>query len=196
MRRVWKACILDLKPYVEVFSPLGAFVVSLYLAFIAWQQIKLGREQARLAGVQDQMAAQQATIAHNKLRLDLFDRRYKVYEAIKKFLSQITTHTHFEMDHLTEYNVGTYDADFLFEDEIAAYVIEIRKKALEMRMHKKLMNVSQGEQHTIHVEAESAALAWLSGQLTTLKSTFAPYLGFGKIKLAPLLPSRHLLHAS
>jgi hypothetical protein len=33
------------------------------------------------------IAVLQWRVAHNKLRLDLFDRRYKVYEAARKFLA-------------------------------------------------------------------------------------------------------------
>jgi hypothetical protein len=35
------------------------------------------------------IAALQWRVAHNKLRLDLFDRRYQVYDATRKFLATI-----------------------------------------------------------------------------------------------------------
>ena len=48
--------------------------------------IYVGGKQARISRQQAQILAQQASVARIKLRSDLFDRRFKVYEAIKVYL--------------------------------------------------------------------------------------------------------------
>jgi hypothetical protein len=59
---------------MQLLSPIVTLLVSCALAFIAWQQWQ---------------------VARNKLRLDLFDRRYRVYDATRKFLTWIVSHSTF-----------------------------------------------------------------------------------------------------
>jgi len=53
-------------------------------------------------------------IALNKLRLDLFDRRYKVYDATRTFLAAILREAKFTNSKLFEFYAGTSDAEFLW----------------------------------------------------------------------------------
>jgi len=50
----------------SLLSPIATLIVGLAVAIIAWQQWR---------------------VAKDKLRLDLFDRRYKVFEATRTFLT-------------------------------------------------------------------------------------------------------------
>ena len=60
------------------------------------------------------IAWQQWRVADNKLRLDLFDRRYKVYDATRKFLAVIFREASFTDSQLFEFYAGTSDAEFHF----------------------------------------------------------------------------------
>ena len=60
---------------IPYLAPAATLIVGLSVAFIAWQQWQLAR---------------------NKLRLDLFDRRYKVFEATRRFLAVILRDARFE----------------------------------------------------------------------------------------------------
>ena len=64
------------------------------------------------------IAWQQWRVADNKLRLDLFDRRYKVYDATRKFLAVIIREATFTDSQLFEFYGGTSDAEFLFGADI------------------------------------------------------------------------------
>ncbi|PYJ41035.1 MAG: hypothetical protein DME80_14400, partial [Verrucomicrobia bacterium] len=54
--------------WLTAISQIGTLIIGIAVVVVAWQQRQ---------------------IARHKLRLDLFDRRYKVYEATRKFLSII-----------------------------------------------------------------------------------------------------------
>ncbi|MCP1240882.1 hypothetical protein NKW44_14565, partial [Acetobacter lovaniensis] len=77
--------------FAGIFTPL---VVAGVTAYFAWNQLNLGREQKALTERQAEIARQQAItakenkeIAANKLRLDLFDKRYEVFSKILKHFS-------------------------------------------------------------------------------------------------------------
>src|SRR4051812_29661402 len=106
----------DIVPYL---APSATLIVGLSVGFIAWQQWQL---------------------AHSKLRLDLFDRRYKVFDATRIFLAVIGRDSRFEESHLFEFDAGTSDAEFLFGSDIVNYLAEIRKRAIDMRTRQKVYN--------------------------------------------------------
>jgi len=132
------------------------------VAFIAWQQWQ---------------------VASSKLRLDLFDRRYKVYDATRKFLACIVRDASFTDAQLLEFYGGTSDAEFLFGPEVVDYIAVIRKRALGMRTHQKVYEpLPVGDERSRHVQSEHDELLWLGEQLTAMTKTFTPYLGFSHIR--------------
>ena len=128
-----------------------------------------------------------------QLRLDLFDRRYKIYDATKKFLAVIIREATFTDSQLFEFNAGTSDAEFLFEADLVAYLGQIRKRALHMRTAQQLFEpLPVGDERSRHVQAAHDDLSWLSDQITAMTKTFTPYLGFANVRLRvmPCLTSR------
>src|SRR6266550_4059000 len=69
---------------------IATLFLSLVVVIIAWQQWQ---------------------VARNKLRLDLFDRRYKVYEATRKFLTRMLGEARFDQSDWFEFYAGTADAE-------------------------------------------------------------------------------------
>jgi hypothetical protein len=149
----------EIIPYL---APSATLIVGLSVAFIAWHQWR---------------------VARSKLRLDLFDRRYKVFEATRKFLGSILRDARFEDSQLFEFYAGTSDTEFLFGSEVVDYLTEIRKRALDMRLHQKLCEpLPVGKERSCHVQAEHDQLVWLGNQLTAMSKTFRPYLSFSHVK--------------
>lgn len=145
-----------------MLGPIATLLVGLVVGFIAWQQWQLAR---------------------HKFRLDLFDRRYRVFEATRKFLSAIFSNSDFSDAQLFEFYGGTSDAEFLFDRDVVDYLKQIRERSLDMRLHKTLFEpLPVGEERSRHVQASHDQLLWLGEQLTAGRVVFAPYLSFSKIK--------------
>jgi hypothetical protein len=107
------------------------------------------------------IAALQWRVAENKLRLDLFDRRYKVYEATVRFVrASVQDFAHIDQ-HLSVFNYETSNAEFLFDADVVNYLEHIRQRA----------------------QAKDAI--WLSDpdRISTMTKTFAPCLGFPNVKI-------------
>jgi hypothetical protein len=129
------------------------------------------------------IAALQWRVARNKLRLDLFDRRYKVYEATRKFLALILRNTRFQDSELTEFDLATSDAKFLFRRDIVDWLAEIRAQALDLRTDQKLLERPQNaDEIAKRANAKNERLKWLGDQVTELTKLFGRYLRFGHVK--------------
>jgi hypothetical protein len=139
------------------------------------------------------IAWQQWRVADNKLRLDLFDRRYKVYDSTRKFLAVILTEATFTLSQLAEFDIGTSDAEFLFGADVVDYLGQIRKRALHLRTAQTLYEpLPVGDERSRHVQAAHDDLSWLTNQITAMTKIFAPYLGFANVRLRafPFLANR------
>jgi hypothetical protein len=149
--------------YIALFLPVATFFLSVAVGIVAWLQWR---------------------VAHSKLRLDLFDRRYKVYEATQKFVDSINNDPAHVGSYLNDFNAGTSNAEFLFDADVLNYIKLVRTRAVHMRTALELYEAQpDGEQRTRNVEKYEADRAWLIEQATAMTKTFAPYLGFPNVKI-------------
>ena len=145
-----------------MFFSAATLVVACAVAYVAWQQWQ---------------------IARHRLRLDLFDRRYKVYDATRKFLSIILREARFEEAQLFEFYAGTSDTEFLFDSAVVDYLEQVRKRAVHMRTAQRVYeHMPVGDERSRHVQAEHDDLLWLTDQLTAMSKVFSPYLAFSHVK--------------
>jgi hypothetical protein len=149
--------------YIASFLPIATFFLSVAVAIVALLQW---------------------FVARNKLRLDLFDRRYKVYEATQKFVDSINNDPAHVDSYLNDFNVGTSNAEFLFDSDVLNYIKLVRKRAVDMRTARVVYEAEQdSEERTRNVGKYEADRKWLIEQATAMTKTFAPYLGFQNVKI-------------
>lgn len=142
-------CISDMKLEIAL-----GFTISLIASLIAYYQY------------QNSMI---------KLNLDLFEKRYKVYDATRNFLTIIKKDASFEIKDLHNFNEGILDSCFLFDDDISAYLNQIREDAVDMRT---------ANENPDEADRASKYLVKLSNKLSKgeFSNVFKPYLDFKKIK--------------
>lgn len=129
-----------------------------FAAYIAFQQFRLGRE---------------------KFKLDLFEKRFAVFDATRKFLSTILTEGHVDMQIVYEYRAGVAEASFLFDSDITEYLDEIDNKAIDLRaLQDRMKGLADDGKRNEYIDKELAAITWLSDRLVHLKVKFSPYLKF------------------
>jgi len=154
------------------FFSIATLFLSVAVVVIAWQQWR---------------------VADNKLRLDLFDRRYKVYDAARKFLAVIIRDATFTDSQLFEFYGGTSDAEFLFSADVVQCLSQIRQRAIDMRTAQQLFEpLPVGHERSHHVQAAHEHRLWFGDQITAMTKVFTPYLGFTNVRsrLLPFLPRR------
>ena len=89
---------------VELSKALLTPLITVVATYIAWQQWKTNQQ---------------------KLVLDRYDRRLKVYEEVRKLLSLIVRDAHASYEGLLKFRTAVSEADFLFGPEIPKYIDEI-----------------------------------------------------------------------
>ena len=129
------------------------------------------------------VAVQQWLLARHRFRLDLFEKRYKVYEASARFLTGILSLANFTDEDLRAFNTGTMDAVFLYPKHINDHLDQIRRRALDMRLcQTQFTRLPAGEERSKLVQKNHDELTWLLDQLRKLPETFTPFLGFASVK--------------
>ena len=87
------------------------------------------------------IAYQQWQTNAKKSKLDLFDRRFRVFEETRKILGMIYT-SGVSDEQLLRFTTETAEADFLFGPEIREYMDEIYRRVTNHSSAKKQMSVS------------------------------------------------------
>jgi hypothetical protein len=123
------------------------------------------------------LAWQQVAIARTKLRHDLFDRRFKVFEAARMFLARVMRSGRVSDAHFGDFTTGVIDAQFLLGQEVHAYLFEIRRRAAALQALKETLEpLPAGAEKTQLAEKAGEELTWLVAQLDVLPDKFKPFL--------------------
>lgn len=68
------------------------------------------------------IAWRQAGTARKKLKFDLFEKRFAVYDEARELIALITSNTELKEERLIEYRSAVGPAKWLFDDDIAEYL--------------------------------------------------------------------------
>jgi hypothetical protein len=130
---------------------------------------------------QKKITEERVHIAREKLRHDLYDRRYRVFDAARRLLAQIASQRIASDEDLRRFVIDTGDAVFLFNDDMDAHLKEIRSRAQKLQSLDHLMEpMPVGPQRTNFVNQSEQQFTWLISQLDGLVDTFKPFM---KLKL-------------
>lgn len=133
------------------------------------------------------LAWQQVQIARIKLQHDLYDRRYRVFDATRRMLANVCAKGSISGEDLRTFTISTGDAIFLFDDDLAKYLDQ------EMTPHLRALILIGNVIDDVYVEERRAEietekfdhLKWLNEQLTGLADKFKPFLKLDKRQRAP-----------
>lgn len=139
-------------------APIVALVVGLVAGLVAWQQWRVARA---------------------KLKLDLFEHRYALYEEIWDHLSRATEDSP-DIDQLRKFNNLIPKAHFLFGPAIGEYCELARSNAIKLRQrHRQLAALQPQDPRRGSAEKEVIDLSgWFDAELNGLRSRFSTYMDF------------------
>jgi vacuolar-type H+-ATPase subunit I/STV1 len=153
-----------LKAVAEIVDSLGTFIVAAIVAYIAYRQYKTDRY---------------------KVKLDLYDRRYKVFDAARQFIAHVIEGDNVKREKIVEFTSATVESVFLFGEDVRKYLDTLLAKGARVQRLQTELDSSRlpvGEEHSKKTEEIQECLNWLTQQLHELKTKFRPYLGFQKLK--------------
>lgn len=138
-----------------------------------------------VAGIAGYIAWRQWRTAHDRLSFDLFERRFRVYEATRNFLitaiqqDQVTWN-----DYVALYN-GIRGTEFLFNEETRSYVMNISDGAYRAQaLRSRLAREPNHPQADKLLDEEDKIVKFFSEQEDALENKFKPYLDLSKAGLS------------
>jgi hypothetical protein len=137
------------------------------------------------------LAGRQMVIAQQKLQHDtfyrLFDMRFEVYKATREFLAQGFRDEGISEKDIQLYGLRTLEAKFLFDDELAKYLIEIYRHVTAWQHSVvKLEQSPAGQKDAGLEEMRIANFNWILAQgdeRTGFDTKFKPFLVPSTVKL-------------
>jgi hypothetical protein len=142
-------------------------VIAISVAIVAWQNYRIGRSNFY--------------IAKDKLRLDLFDRRLKVFEACQKLFSFVLREGRPTSAELTNFLERTANSEFLFGKDIRNYIEEVQVKGLKIiQLNRRLDSerLEVGDIRTKLAYELSDLEEWFINQFKESREIFRKYLHF------------------
>ncbi|WOJ90619.1 hypothetical protein RZS28_04820 [Methylocapsa polymorpha] len=161
--------------FKDFAGPIAIIIASVVAAFVAW---RLGRTQANIS-------KSQLRTSREKLRLDLFEKRYAVYVAARNFIDILNRDANLYDDtDLVEFEIWTGDAWFLFKHEVVDYLLDLKKRSIKIQLLEKEyqthLQLGQLPPNETYQNNKLALLKSFSDDIPKLKEYFQPYLGFNE----------------
>ena len=124
------------------------------------------------------IAYRQWRTTQNKLKFDLFEKRFAVFDAARTFISSVMTSGKAKEDEMYKFLSGTREARWLLNNDIATYFDEqIWKKAVELQaLESVLQDVQRRDDRTTNVQRQGEIKTWLIDQYKVLDEKFSPFL--------------------
>jgi hypothetical protein len=149
---------------IEISKALLTPIIAIVATYVAWQQWKTNQQ---------------------KLNLERYERRLRVYEEVRKILSIILRDAKASTEDLLKFRTSVSEADFLFDPEIPEYIDEIYKHGLNLwRWNQEYRDYTQekpeGYDYKKVVEEMHKELTWLTEQFGPAKEKFNKYLNISK----------------
>lgn len=145
----------DLDQIIELSKALLTPLIAIIAAYVAWQQMITNRR---------------------KLKLDLFDRRYAVFESIGQFIGSILTSGRVGEGKEFQFLVDTKATNLLFGEDIAKFVSEVYQKSVQLHALDAELDGSTGETRTANIKTQRAIKDWYSKALEGLEKRFSDFL--------------------
>lgn len=143
--------------WTQVLSALLMPVVAILGVYIACRQWKTSRD---------------------RLKLDLFEKRFAVYQATRTFIKSIISSGKAEDQPMYTFLASTGEAKWLFDAKVADYLKKrIWEPAVDLQtLESELQGMPVGEDRTKKVQERSILLKQIMDELRQIDDVFGPHL--------------------
>lgn len=170
-------------PTAVIIASLAATTIT---AILGWKQVKIAEAQAATARAQKDISKFQLEIAYDKLKHDLFDKRYEIYIAAKSAIERvIRTGTERAIDdrELLAMRIKMDESGFFFPAREVA-LLEAIDGLITQHEVARLTRERENAIDNIRVaqaDIMGDAITKLSAIHRTLAAQIAPELGFAQL---------------
>src|SRR4030042_2233781 len=143
------------KDCIDILSALLTPTIAILGIYIAYQQWRTNK---------------------NRLKLELFEKRYEIFSSIKKFIANILSSGLVEQGAGIQFLRDTKSVVFLFDENIAKLTTEMYKMANKLHALEKTEKTHIGEKLEKNLDKQDEIKEWFQQQLTNIDVVFKKYL--------------------
>jgi len=161
---------------LQLASPVATIVAAGVAVYFTRQ---LGKGQLAIAKRQADIADQQGRLADIRMRHDLFDRRFEIYEAARNLLLEVFSNSNVSNEALRKFVRDTEKSVFFFDQGFTDYLLQIRHKAISLQ--KSVFHLEgPGSDPIAAAERRNELSNWFYAQFDVLLERSKPFLALDK----------------
>lgn len=141
---------------LEQYKPITDFLIALI--------------PIMLAILGSYIAIQQYRTNRKKLKIELFEKRFKVFDSINKFIGAVVRTQSVDQQQRNDFLAGTRGAEFLFDITIKEYVDKIWETSVDLGVWAEDINTSA------HASERAEHMKWFVKQLQEIDGKFKKYM--------------------
>ncbi len=173
--------------FSNVLNGLLTPLIAIIAVYIAFQQYhsnkKQGELKLKLDSNNSELERKRLSLEEYRVKLDLYNKRFRIFEETKKVLHKIAQEGHINLIELRDFRFSTNESKFLFDDEICQLLEELKTKAIELNQAgEKLKDLSQypvdSQQRAEKIGECSGLNSWFNTEYDHLEIKFDKYLNF------------------
>jgi hypothetical protein len=147
---------LVISNFISSFKDHITFLLALIVALIAYQQFIINR---------------------SKLKLDLFDKRYKVLENLRQLMASVLQTGDVDEKILEKYRLSIFGAEFIYDYSINNYLWQVYRMGNRMlRLKNRINNSLHPPETTKFIKEKEDLFDWFVDQFESLDDKFNYYL--------------------
>jgi hypothetical protein len=166
--------------FKDFAGPFATVLASVAAVFVTWQVTgRIGHDQVLVAKQQADIARQQADLATVRLKHDLFDRRFEIYETVFAFLIEIVQDSNISPEGMSKFVRGTQKAVFVFDQSVVDYFEQLRTQAAILQEQVALLHNQgnpQGPERSEAPRRRAELFMWFTHQLPILMQRLRPFM--------------------
>jgi len=137
------------KPITDFFIALIPIALAILGSYIAIQQYRTNRK---------------------KLKIELFEKRFSVFDSINKFIGAVVRTQSVDQQQRNDFLAGTRGAEFLFDESIKQYVTEIWEKSVDLGVW------AEDERTSTNASERAEQMKWFVKQLREIDDRFKKFM--------------------
>jgi hypothetical protein len=166
--------------FKDFAGSLATVLASVVAVIITWRVTwRIGYDQVLIARQQADLARQQAELATVRLKHDLFDRRFEIYETVFAFLIEILQLSNISREGMSKFVRGTQKAVFVFDQSVVDYFERLRTQAVILQERAAFLSDQRNPVGPDRAEAarrQAELFTWFTDQLPILIQRLKPFM--------------------
>jgi hypothetical protein len=136
------------------------------------------------AAIAGYIALRQWRTANHRLRVDMYDRRYAVYEATKALIDKVAVNGQLLIEDIQEYHQKARGSEFFFDGETKAYLKEISERCWRCyQAQRRQSRASNDEILGQLIDEEFELIEFIVAEGPKLEGKFEKFLDLSRVGL-------------